>query len=178
MMNRCHHVFPHPLGKQRMHICRKSGLYPSPVRSYQGEIDEENLSPPYPDKQTAIAFCDLRCEKVIYTKKYKYQPSRTRQHTYVSASCRDKRVTEMRARPRQQDTQQVKGNTVSFAGQHLQKLAGFHATGWELTTSLHPECPVLSFSAGRNKEIPVQAWQQAPPKAWCLTQRVRNFSSK
>lgn len=140
-------LFPSPLGKQRMYICRKSGLFPLSVRSYQEDIEEGNLPPPYPDNQTTpqrqLSMICRVWKSNIYKKIHSNQRPQTKHVCSVSVGCQGKRIAEDES-----SETRVKGNATSFTGQHFQKSAGFHPTGWALTTSLHPVYPVLSFSAG------------------------------
>lgn len=108
------------------------------------------------------------CEKVtdIY-KKIATKPSNQTHNAVFHGLLRQGRSSET----------QAKQNTVSFAGQLFQKLAGFPLSGWELTTSLHPVNPALFFSVGWQK-VPAWAGQQPPSKGWCLTHRIGNFSRK
>lgn len=108
------------------------------------------------------------CEKVtdIY-EKIATKPSNQTHNAIFHGLLRQGRSSET----------QAKQNTVSFAGQLFQKLAGFPLRGWELTTSLHPVYPALFFSVGWQK-VPAWAGQQPPSKGWCLTHRIGNFSRK
>lgn len=92
-MNVCHPVFPSPLGKQRMNGCRKSGLFLLTVRSYQGEIDEENLASPYSDNQTTCSFMWFaEWEQVIYMLKNSSQTPKSDPQCSVSVGCWGKRI--------------------------------------------------------------------------------------
>lgn len=147
-MNLCHCVLPSPLGKQRMHVCRKSGLFPLTVRSKEKETRRiwhhlTQITKPH----TGSFMWFVQCEKVIHILKNSNQAPRSDTQCNVSVGCWGKRITVDANKATSSETQ-VKQNTVSFTGLLFQELAGFPLRGWELTTSLHPIHPALFFSVG------------------------------
>lgn len=152
MMNLCHCVFPSPLGKQRMAVCRKSGLFLLTVRSCQGEINEEKLPSPYSANQTSphwqlYGMCRVGISNIyVYIKKW--QPTPQIRHTMQCFCGLLRQGNHSGCKQGHSSETWMKWSTVSFTGQLFQKFAGFPLRVWELTISLHPEYPALFFSVG------------------------------